>query len=172
MEKRLHDFLPNIKDLYTINDKGEVFSDISGLMKTRNKGKTEYQIINFMTIKGKKKTYRLHRLVLMAFSPVANMESLEVNHIDGDKKNNCLENLEWCTSCENQRHAFSIGLQNARKGEDSNLSKLTEQDIKKVFTLRSQGWLQKDIADEVGCTRSNISYILNQKSWSSLKFND
>ena len=59
MERRLHDFIPYLRDLYTINDKGEVFSDNTGKMKTRNKGNTEYQIINFMKEDGKKKTFRL-----------------------------------------------------------------------------------------------------------------
>lgn len=86
-------------------------------MKTRNRAGTEYQIINFSLINGKKKTYRAHRLVLMAFKPVDNMENLEVNHIDGNKKNNKLENLEWCTSSENQIHAFKTGLNKARQGE-------------------------------------------------------
>lgn len=45
--KRLHEFLPNVKDYYYINTDGEVFSDNSGLMKTRNKSGTNYQIINF-----------------------------------------------------------------------------------------------------------------------------
>ena len=94
MEKRLHDFLPELKDFYTINDKGEIYSDNSGLMKTRNKGNTEYQIINFMKQDGTKKTYRVHRLVMMAFNPVENMDKLEVNHKDGNKKNNAIDNLE------------------------------------------------------------------------------
>lgn len=165
MERRIHDFLPIIKDLYTVNDKGEFFSDNTGLMKTRNKGNTEYQIINFMTVDGKKKTYRAHRIVMMAFKPIDNMEKLEVNHIDGNKKNNLLSNLEWCTSAENQQHAFQLGLQKARKGSANNFAKLSKQDIERIFILRKKGWLQKDIANEIGCTRSNISYILNNKTW-------
>lgn len=94
MEKRLHDFLPEIKDYYTVTDDGKFFSDNSGEMKTRNRAGTEYQIINFMKIDGKKKTYRAHRLVLMAFKPIDNMDKLEVNHINGNKKDNRLENLE------------------------------------------------------------------------------
>lgn len=113
MEKRIHDFLPEIKDYYTITDEGLIYSDNSGLMKTRNKGDTEYQIINFMREDGKKKTFRVHRLVMMAFSPIENMEDMEVNHIDGNKKNNCLFNLEWCSASENQKHAFVTGLQKA-----------------------------------------------------------
>lgn len=164
MEKRIHDFLPEIKDYYTITDEGLIYSDNSGLMKTRNKGDTEYQIINFMREDGKKKTFRVHRLVMMAFSPIENMEDMEVNHIDGNKKNNCLFNLEWCSASENQKHAFVTGLQKPRKGERSNFSKFSKIDIQKVFELRKQGKLQREIAEEVGCTRSNISYILQGKT--------
>lgn len=102
---------------------------------------------------------------MMAFNPVKNMNELEVNHIDGNKKNNKLENLEWCTASENQIHAFKTGLNKARKGEKSNFSKLTEDDVKKVFELRKEGLLQREIAEIVGCTSSNISYILREKSW-------
>ena len=102
---------------------------------------------------------------MMAFNPTKNMNKLEVNHIDGNKKNNKLENLEWCTTSENQIHAFKIGLKEARKGEESNFSKLTKKDVKKVFELRERGLLQREIAEIVGCTRSNISYILKGKSW-------
>lgn len=163
--RRLHDFVPEIKDNYFINTDGEIFSDRVGKMKSRNKPGTEYQIINFQTVDNKKKTFRVHRLVLMAFDPVDGMENLQVNHIDGNKKNNKLSNLEWCTSSENQKHAYVTGLNRGRKGESSNLSKLTNEDIEKIFELRAQGYLQREIAEIVGCTRSNISYILNNKTW-------
>ena len=61
-------------------------------MKTRNKGNTDYQIINFSMEDGKKKTFRLHRLVMMAFNPVENMENLEVNHKDGNIINQKIQN--------------------------------------------------------------------------------
>lgn len=165
MKKRVHDYIPYIKDLYTIDDLGNIYSDISGKMKTRNKGNTEYQIINLMTLEGKKKTFRVHRLVMMAFHPIQNMNDMEVNHIDGNKQNNTLSNLQWCTASENQLHAFQIGLQKPRKGEKSNFSKLTQKDVDKIFNLRRKGLTQKQIAEKIGCTRSNISYILSKKTW-------
>lgn len=134
-------------------------------MKTRDRKGTEYQIINLSKLDGKKRTFRVHRLVMMAFNPVENMGELEVNHLDGNKKNNKLENLEWCTASENQKHAFKTGLQKARKRESSNFAKLTEEDVKQVFELRKQGLLQREIAEIVGCTSSNISAILRGKSW-------
>lgn len=165
MKRRIHNFLPIIKDLYTIDDNGNIYSDNIGKMKTRNKGNTDYQIINFMTVDGKKKTYRVHRLVMMAFQPIENPEKLEVNHKDGNKKNNALTNLEWCTSSENQLHAVRNGLQGIRSGEECNFSKLNKKDIREIFALREKGYTQREIAERFNCTRSNISCILNKKTW-------
>lgn len=134
-------------------------------MKTRNRSGTEYQIINLSKLDGLKQTFRVHRLVLMAFNNIENSKELEVNHKDGDKKNNCLENLEWVTPSENQKHAFENGLQKPRRGENSNFSKLSQDDINLIFSLYKNGKTQKEISELVGCSRSNISYILNRKTW-------
>ena len=108
--RKIHDFLPEVKDYYTITSEGDIYSVNSGKMKTRNKKGTEYQIINLTLVDGTKKTFRLHRLVMLAFNPIKDSENFEVNHIDGNKMNNRLDNLEWCTASENQRHAFRTGL--------------------------------------------------------------
>lgn len=61
-----------------------------------------------------KKYYLVHRLVAMTFIP--NEKDLpQVNHIDGNKLNNNVENLEWCTREDNIKHAYKIGLNPSRK---------------------------------------------------------
>ena len=68
-----------------------------------NKG---YLIVRKQT-NGIRKCYLAHRVVALTFIP--NPENkLEVNHIDGDKTNNCIDNLEWTTRLENQRHAIEV----------------------------------------------------------------
>lgn len=56
---------------------------------------------------GKRYTLRVHRAVAMAFLPNPN-NLPQVNHKDGNKKNNCVENLEWCSNAENQRHSYHV----------------------------------------------------------------
>lgn len=56
------------------------------------------------------KSYQLHRLVASAFKPILNQDKMEVNHKDGNKKNNSVDNLEWVTHAENVKHSFDTGL--------------------------------------------------------------
>ena len=152
-ERRLHDFLPKLKDYYTVNTNGEFFSDNCGKMKTRNRAGTDYQIINFSTVDNKKRTFRAHRLVMMAFKPVENMENLQVNHIDGNKQNNSFENLEWCTPKENFQHAIDTKLRTFEyiQGERTNLSYYTEEDAKKVVELlKTNLYTDKQISEMTG----------------------
>ena len=63
---------------------------------------------------GKPKTIKVHRLVARAF--IENKNNLpQVNHKDGNKLNNCIDNLEWITHKENIRHSYRTGLHNIEK---------------------------------------------------------
>lgn len=66
-----------------------------------------YQFIS-IGLNGVNKAHRIHRLKMLSFNFINNYMELDVNHKDGNKINNNLDNLEWCTRSENIKHAFSV----------------------------------------------------------------
>ena len=92
------------------------------------KNKKGYLICD-IRVDGKRKIVPLHRLVALAFIPNVDNKP-QVNHIDGNKQNNCVENLEWCTNSENQIHAFKHGLQKGNFSHPN--SKLTLEQVRYI----------------------------------------
>ena len=81
-----------------------------------------YLFVNLQIAKNKKKAFSVHRLVATYFIP--NPENKpEVNHIDGNKKNNVVTNLEWTTRQENELHAFREGLAKHTEESKAKISK-------------------------------------------------
>lgn len=106
--------------LYRVSSDGEILSlsrivsNNNGFRKTperllkQSTHSNGYLVVTLCKENVKKKK-RVHRLVALAFKK--NPKNLkEVNHIDGDKKNNYYNNLEWCTRSENVKHCYKIGL--------------------------------------------------------------
>lgn len=114
---------------FAVSEQGEVYSLRMNKLATISKQKTGYRTVAIHD-KGRTKTYYVHRLVAMAFIPVpeevmAITSNPEVNHRDGDKGNNCKDNLEWVTSKRNIEHVKETGLFKFRKVKAKNL--LTEE---------------------------------------------
>lgn len=91
--------------------------NIKGCLLKQNKDKYGYLQIS-LSVNGIKITTRVHRIVANTFIPNPN-NLREVNHIDGNKSNNKIENLEWVTSSENQKHAIKLGLKQPKTGNES-----------------------------------------------------
>lgn len=66
---------------------------------------------------------------MLCFAPKEKSAELQVNHKDGNKLNNALNNLEWCTNQENRIHACKFGLAARLCGEDNPSSKFTEEQV-------------------------------------------
>lgn len=89
--------------IYSVSNYGEVRNNKTGKLMKQRKNETGYLRIN-LTKNGKPKCMRVHRLVAQAFIP--NPENkLQVNHIDFNRENNCVSNLEWVTNKENTQYS-------------------------------------------------------------------
>lgn len=102
------------------------------ILTPNNRNSKHYWRISIPTetgIKASRKMYSIHRLVAEAFIPNPN-NLPQINHIDGNKDNNCVENLEWCDNGYNQHHAYETGLKNkAKNSAHCNFRKLTDQQV-------------------------------------------
>jgi hypothetical protein len=132
---------------YEVSNLGRVKSLNSN--KILNQYESESGYLNvWLYNQGKRKGFRVHRLVAQEFIKKAS-NNLEVNHIDSNKKNNSIFNLEWCTRGENIKHSFDNGY---RK---NNLRKLIEANSKKVIDLFT-GIFYDSMSEACRVTNSNL----------------
>lgn len=104
--------------------------------------------------------HKVHRLVAVAF--IDNPKNYpQVNHKDGNKQNNRVENLEWCNAQENALHAQRMGLRVQKKGaENSRSIKVKQIDPLTNETINVYGGL-REMEKVTGFTRANVKRVLN-----------
>lgn len=109
----------------------------------------------------------LHRIVAIAFIPNPN-NLPQVNHIDGNKENNRVDNLEWVTQEENQKHAcFELG---KRIGKDCYMTELTEETVLQLYEdyKNNPNYSYKDMAEKYNTSTSNVAHIVLGIDWKYL----
>ena len=115
----------------------------------------------------KKYDKRVNRLVLETFVRPC-PDKMECNHIDGNKHNNCIENLEWVTRSENMKHKYRIGLAipSDHRGSKNPVAKLIESDVMEIKRLRFNEMLSMySIAKIFNISYPSVSMICNNKTW-------
>jgi len=163
---------------YQVSNKSEIRSVDRYIYCTRNKsyslmkGRILKQTFggNYYGVtltKDNNKKYKLvHRLVAELF--IANSENKsEVNHIDGNKKNNKLNNLEWVTHKENESHASRLNLK--ANGENHHNSKFKNNDIINIYkTYHNKLKTLSQLAKKYNVAYTTIDYIVSKKYWKKI----
>ena len=106
--------IPNYEGLYQISNLGNIKRKKDNYIFKKNKNNGGYRIVT-LTKNKIEKNVSVHRLVAQAFIPNPN-NLPQINHIDGNKMNNNVNNLEWCTQSENMKHAYINNLE-VQKGK-------------------------------------------------------
>ena len=114
---------------------------------------------------GKMRTFKVHRLVMESFSGMSST-ALEVNHIDGNKGNNHVDNLEWSTCKDNHEHAKAYGLK--ARGSFHGKSALDEDSAILAWMMIKNGNTLKHIANCFGVSESCINHLKQGRTWSWL----
>lgn len=115
----------------------------------------------------KTKGITVHRLVATHFLSNPNKYP-QINHIDGNKKNNTAPNLEWCDQAHNMRHAYNIGLLKPKRGAESSAAKITNEIALKIVEMLKNGLKYQPISDKTGANLSMIAKINNHSRWRHL----
>jgi hypothetical protein len=158
--------------VYEISDKGQIKRIIGGRGTRSGKLLRPIMMPNgyaCVRLRYNKKTLRtfIHSLVLSAFIGQRPLK-YEINHKDGVRSNNHLNNLEYCTSSENKFHAYRI-LKRAVvscKGISNGRAKLSESDVVNIRLLYKSGkYSQQSLAEQFGVSQILISLVVRRKAW-------
>lgn len=145
---------------YLVSDCGKVYSMRSMKILKTHFCKQGYEKIT-LSLEKNRKSCKVHRLVLLSHRG-EDEKRWEVNHIDGDKKNNKLLNLEWVTAYENTRHAVNKGLHN-NVGENNGFAKFREEEIREMkYNLNTP---MEELCSRYGVSKPYIYAIRRGERW-------
>lgn len=153
---------------YYVDTDGRVFRNWHGNFKELKGRDNTYGYLRIGLWKNNKQKWMyIHRLVATAF--LSNPENYpQVNHLNGIKTDNRLENLEWCSSSQNMQHAVGTGLKN-HKGSKNPLAKISEKQAIEIFRRLDNGESTYKIAKDYPITRQAVYSMKVGKSWTHLR---
>lgn len=146
---------------YLVSDDGRIFNKRGGEIKQRL-NRCGYPTI-YLWKNNKGTCYCVHRRVAIAFLP--NPENKPcVNHKDGNKANNNLDNLEWCTYSENLRHAIDTGLFVPRRGEEKG-GNISDATVHEICEMMQDGYRNNYIYKKLNLPSYIVKNIRCGNSW-------
>lgn len=119
-----------------------------------------------LTKNKKSKTFKVHRLVATAF---LNDGGESINHKNGIKTDNRVENLEWCSRSYNVQHAYDNGLKFVLPGMQHPMSKLMDDDVIEMRRLyKEKKHTLCELANKFNTAKSNVVHIVKERHWKHL----
>lgn len=148
------------EEKYAVSSLGRVKNIVTGkLLKPYYNDHLRYEKVKLY--KGEKAEIRkikfIHRLVASAFLGDMSTHGMQVNHIDGNRRNNRLENLEWCTASENIKHAYRTGLFDEGKIQSAKKRSIPVEQLSMDGVLVKTWDSMSDASRGLGLDVSNIS---------------
>lgn len=163
--------IPGYEGFYEISNQGNLRSldrsfidragrtqNIKGIVKKQTTDKDGYKIVR-LSMMGETGLNKVHRLVLTAFSPIDNPDEKVVNHIDGNKCNNRIENIEWCSLEHNAQH-FRNELYH---GKFNRGSKLKDFEVTGVYEMFLSKFKYKSICERYSICEHTVREIVTGK---------
>lgn len=169
-----------LKCKYYADDSGHIWSEKMGQFLKEYDDKNGYKKVS-LSATDKTHRFSVHRLILETFQPVPNMQTLQVDHIDGDKANNALSNLRWITCKEHYKEGlkdtttipnFKSDCARDTLEEKKERAKLNNEKVLEIIKLlKSKKYSMKQIGDMYNVTATSICSIKNKRTWKHLTKN-
>ncbi len=158
-------YLNGIKSNYVVSSHGRIKNSLTNKILSPRNHSSGYKQISLYD-NGNEYRFYVHRLVLMTFNYFEGCENFQVNHIDGNKTNNFLYNLEWCTNSENQLHAHKIGLKRYLYGDSKGRANFSNDEIIQICELMKNGYSNRYINEKFNIKDKNLlSDIRCKRRW-------
>lgn len=151
---------------YMISEFGDIVNVETGYVLQHKPSKTHgYHMVNVNV--SHTGTPMVHRIVYETF--VGDIpKGLHINHLDGNKSNNHLSNLEVCTPSQNVQHAYDTGLKEAKRGSENHNAKVTEEEVLAMYELFKLGYSNGYVGKLYGLEPKYVSLIRHGRRWKHL----
>lgn len=168
--------IKSLNEMYEVSNTGEIRNSKTKRIMKQQVNTHGYHTLTVRPKPNKQINVRVHRLVAETFLGECS-KGYVVNHIDGNKQNNSVENLQYITPSQNNKHALDNGLRKpanmklyAPKGEQHYNVKLTEKDVRYILQLRNEyGYGERKLSKITCFSRGTIGNILSNRSWKHIE---
>lgn len=157
-------FHPNYENI-EVSSEGKVRNCNTNHLYSIRKNQDGYSNVSIIpTGHGRSKSCLVHRLVAETFYAFVNPKEFEVNHMNGNKTDNTIYNLEWVTREENMQHARDTGLFVQQNGQANGRYKYSNQDIEDIQKFLELGFTYKEISKAFGLSGTGVFKVLKRRT--------